>query len=386
MRYILRVLLNEYKAIFTDAGVVLIFLAGLTIYTMMYPLPYSTEVLREVGVVPVDQDHSSLSRKLMRWADATEEVRLAAPANDLAEAQRRVLNAEASGIFLIQKGFETDILRGKQAVVSVYADACYFLIYRQIVTGLYKATATMSAGVEVRRYTAAGLGEEEAKRARDPLPIVMRALFNPAGGYATYVVPAVLILIMQQTLLIGIGMLGGTRNEAFMKSPPPPGKRESYLATLIGRGFAYFSIYLFYPLYYVYVIFWLYNLPHTASAAQLVLFMVPFVLAITYLGLSLNALFKSRELSIPVLISTSVPALFLIGFAWPYEAMPRWLINIGMLLPSTTGCAGFIRLNEMGAAFHDVLPEWFTLWGLCGFYFVIAWLTMHRRHPESAQG
>lgn len=380
MRYILRVIYEEYRAILKDAGVMLIFIAGLAIYTGFYPLPYSPEVLKEIPVVPVDQDHTALSRKLMRWLDATEEVHILEPSGDIGEATDRVLSGEARGTFVIPKGFEHDILRGKQAVVSIYADACYFLMYRQIATGAMKATATLSAGVEIRRYTAAGLGEKQAKKARDPLPVVSRALFNPSGGYATYVVPAVLILIMQQTLLIGIGMLGGTRNEDFTPPPPPPpGCSESPLAVLLGRGFVYFSIYMLYPLFYIFVIFRVYHLPSYGDIGSVMIFLMPYVLAVTYLGLTLNAVLRSRELSIPALMFTSTPAVFLMGFAWPFESLPTWLRNVAMLLPCTSACAGFVRLNQMGATLYDVTHEWFVLWALAGFYLMLAWLTTDRR-------
>jgi ABC-2 type transport system permease protein len=288
---------------------------------------------------------------------------------------------EASGVFVIPEGFERAVLRSEHATVSVYADASYFLIYRQIMTGAYKAAATLSAGVEVRRLMAGGMGEKQAKRARDPAPVSSRALFNPAGGYATYVVPGVLILILQQTLLIGIGMLGGTRNEEFVKAPPPPpGEKESLLAILLGQGFVYFSLYIFYPVFYLCVVFQLYGLPHIGNPITALLFLVPFVLAVTYLGLTLNTLLHSRELSIPTMLFTSMPAVLLVGFAWPAEAIPPWLRNLSLLLPSTTGAAGFLRINQMGASLHEVRFEWFTLWGICALYFTLAWLTARHRH------
>lgn len=382
MRYLLRSLRDEYRAIFSDKGVVLIFIAGLTIYTGFYPLPYSNEVLKELPVVPVDLDDSALSRKLMRWAEATEEVRLAHETRDLAEAKQHVLNGTASGIFVIPEGFERDILRGERATVAAYGDACYFLVYRQVITGLYKAAATLSAGIEIRRMTARGLGEEHAYAARDPVPLDSRPLFNPASGYATYVVPGVLLLILQQTLLIGIGMLGGTRNEAFREAPPPPkGARDSYTALLIGRGFAYFSLYILYPLFYLFVIFRIYDLPIRGELDTVMLFLVPYVLAIVYLGLALSALFRIREHSIPALICTSMPAVFLVGFAWPADAIPLWLRQLSLLLPSTTGVAGFLRLNQMGASLREVRFEWLWLWFLCALYFALAWLALHRRTP-----
>ena len=377
MKTLLRVMMIEYRAIFSDSGVLLIFVAGLVLYSMFYPLPYSTEVVKDLPVIAVDQDNTPTSRKLMHWVEATEEIRFVRPTGDLGEAQQRVLGGEAEGIFVIPKEFERDILRGKQAVVSVYADACYFIIYRQIVTGVYKATATLSAGVEIRRFTAAGLGEKDAMHARDPLPVDTRALFNPAGGYGTYVVPGVLILILQQTLLIGIGMLGGSRNEA-RKKPDSAYHviHASTFTTLLGRGLAYFSIYVFYPLFYVFVVFRIYHLPSQGNLGVIMLFIIPFVLAVTFLGLVITTFLHSRELSIPALLFTSMPAVFLIGFAWPSEAIPGWLRFFGQLLPSTAGCAGFLRINQMGASLYEVRYEWIMLWVLSALYFGIGWLIM----------
>lgn len=385
MRYLLRILMDEYRAIFSDSGVLLIFVAGLTIYSMIYPVPYSPEVLKDVAVVPVDQDHSSLSRKLLRFIDATEEVALTEPAADPAEGQARILDNGPLGMVVIPEDFERTILRGEQAFISVFADAGNFLIFRQVATGALKAAGTLSAGVEIRRMTATGLGEKHAMAARDPIPLVSRPLFNPAGGYATYVVPAVLIIILQQTLLIGIGMLGGTRNEGSLVTFTPDGRRQSALAVLLARGFAYFSIYFFYPAYYVLVIFRIYAIPSEASVSTILLFLTPFVLAVTFLGLTLTTVFKTRELSIPALISTSLPAVFLVGFAWPRESIPQWLNNVALLLPSTSGCAGFVRLNQMGASMQEVAFEWATLWLLAGFYFILAWLVSlpgHANVPE----
>lgn len=381
MRQFWQAVKEEYTDIFTDSGVMLIFLAGLAVYTMIYPIPYSREVLKELPVISIDQDHSALSRKLLRFIDATEDVRITEALDSLDSARHKILNAEAYGVVLIPRGFEQDVLRGRQAMISLHADACYFLIYRQIFTGVYKATATLSAGIEVRRLSAAGLGEKHALRARDPLAMDGRPLFNPAGGYATYVVPPVLILIMQQTLLIGIGMLGGTRGEENAKLPRS-GRRVSILALLLGRGLVYFSIYILYPVFYLSMVYHSYALPRQAGVFAVLIFLTPYVLAVIYLGMALNTLFSSRELSIPVLIFTSMPMVFLIGFAWPLEAIPLWLRNVAQLIPSTPGCAGFIRLNQMGASLQEVRFEWFCLWGLCALYFALAWLSYYRRYQK----
>ncbi len=377
MRYIWYIFKEELNSIFGDPGVLLIFLAGLSVYALVYPLPYSPEVLKEVRVGVIDKDNTSLSRKLIRWIDVSEEVKVAYRVSDYAEAKRLLEQNEIYGIVVVPRGFEKNVLTRRRAVVQLFADATYFLIYRQIFTGVYKACATMSAGVEIRRMTAEGFVEEVAMRRWSPVPVDVRPLFNPAGGYATYVVPAVLILILQQTLLIGIGMLSGTRQERREPLPVPEGgKRPAVTAIILGRGMAYFSIYITFPIFYLFVVYRVYQINAVGNLAEIIVFLMPYVSSIILLGFTLCAIFVSRELSIPALMFTSLPAVLLIGFAWPLEAIPNWLRICSLLLPSTSGSAGFVRLNHMGASLYEVRWEWFTLWVLNVFYFGTAWISL----------
>ncbi len=381
MKYFWQILKEEYISIFSDPGILLILIAGLTVYAMVYPLPYSREVLKEINVVAMDKDNTSLSRKLLRWIDATEEVIIRYRVSDFEEAKNYVISGKAHAIIVIPNDFERKVLTRQQSVVQLFADASYFLIYRQVFTGVYKATATLSAGVEIRRMTAEGLTEPYARTKWNILNTDVRALFNPAGGYATYVVPGVLMLILQQTLLIGIGISTGTRQEQYEPLPVSQKTNKPIIFCIIlARGFAYFSIYIFFPLFYISVIYRIYNLPQSGSLLELTLFLIPYVSSIILLGFSLCTLFVSRESSIPALIFTSMPAVLLVGFAWPLETLPQWLRIVSLLFPSTSGSAGFVRMNQMGASFYEVRWEWFTLWGLNLLYFTTAWLSFRLYH------
>ncbi len=372
---------EEYTSIFSDPGILLIVLAGLAVYTMVYPLPYAHEVLKELEVVAVDKDNTSLSRKLLRWIDATEEVNLCYRVADFEEAKHYLTSGKAHAIVVIPKDFERKVLTRQQAIVQLFADASYFLIYRQVFTGVYKATATLSAGIEIRRMTAEGFTEPYARIKWNILNTDVRPLFNPAGGYATYVVPGVLILILQQTLLIGIGMLTGTRQEQYEPLPVSEKTNKPVISTIIfARGLAFFSIYILFPLFYLCVVYRVYNLPQTGNLLELMIFLIPYVTSIILLGFSLCTLFVSRELSIPALIFTSMPAVLLIGFAWPLETIPKWLRILSLLFPSTSGSAGFVRMNHMGASLYEVRWEWFTLLALNFFYYTTAWLSFRLYH------
>lgn len=383
MNRFFRSMLREYRAVLGDPAVRLIFVAGMVIYTMFYPVPYLREVLREVDIIPVDQDLTPLSRKLTRWVDAAEETRLTEPARDLEEARRRMLNGEARGVLVIPAGFERDILRGEQAVVQVYGDASYFLVYRQIYSGVYRAAATLSAGIEIRRLTASGLPEKEAYKAREPFGVIGRPLYNPFGGYSVYVVPAVLMLIIQQTMLLGIGLLGGTRNELRGEKAAEEVRRSGPLAVLTARTAALVSLYMLYPVFYLAVVYTFYGLPREGNPITVLVFLLPYVISIALFGQMLTAFFTERETALPVLLFTSVPAVFLMRFAWPPEVLPGWIRAVSLLLPSSTGGVGFVRVNQMGASLFEVRREWLILWALCGLYLVLAWLVLFVRKPAA---
>jgi ABC-2 type transport system permease protein len=371
-----RALVGEFRRILRDPGAALILVGAPLIYALFYPIPYRAQVLKHVPIAVVDQDQSDLSRKLTRMVDAHELTRVAEADDSLADAEHAVRAGRAGGVLVIPAQFERRVRRGDQAQVVAYADASYFLIYRQVLTGVLEATGTLSAGIEIRRLQAAGMPIEGAMKARNPLPLVMRPLFNPTEGYAGYVVPAVLVLILQQTLLVGIGVVAGTERER-RAAAGRLGVGQAAPAVL-GRAAAYLSLYLVHALVYVGIVFRLLGFPQQASAWTIFLFAVPFLLSVVFLGLAVRALFRTREMALQVLLFTSLPALFLAGFAWPIEAIPRSLVVFARALPSTVGISGFLRLTQMGASLPDVREEWLLLWSLCGVYFLFAWVAEWR--------
>jgi ABC-2 type transport system permease protein len=379
MRELIRVWREEYRNIFTDKGVLMIFFGAIFFYSIFYPLPYAKEVLKDAPLAVVDLDHSSLSRQLTRMVDAHESTRVAAQAASQREAEQLFFARKVHGILIIPHDFERTILRKEQSSVAVYSDASYFLLYQQVMTGVTVATGTLSAGIEIKRMQAGGFSEAHAKQLRDPLQLVAVALFNPSGGYASYVVPAVLVMILQQTLLIGIGMLGGTAREGRGRPVPPHPAAGTVIAHVLGKSAAYFSIYLFNAAYYFVVLPRLYNFPQRIDPLDLALFVLPFLLAVIFLGLALATLFRHREASMLALMFTSLPALFLAGFSWPKESIPVWLRGLSYLLPSTAGTDGLLRINQMGASLQDVRFDVIVLWGLATLYFILACLLTKTR-------
>lgn len=380
MKALLQAWAQEYRNIFSDFGVLLIFFGAILFYPLFYPIPYSNEVLKENPVAAVDLDHSDLSRKVIRMLDANQFICIASRPDSLVEAQKKLFERKVDGIVVIPQGFQRKIFRGEQGVIVTYADAGYFLIYRQIVTGISQIVGTLSMGIQVSRLTATGLLPEQAMAAATPLKLISYPLFNRPGGYSSYIVPPVLILILQQTLLIGIGMLGGTAREYHASHYLSVGweKKSGLISTILGKAGAYFSLYILHSVFFFTIIFRLHQYPQRGDLLVLLWFIVPYLLSVIFLGMALASLFRIREVAMAVLVFTSIPILFLSGFAWPAGSIPGSLTFFAHFIPSTAGIDGFLKLYLMGATMRDTMADWCVLWGLVIFYFTLAYLAWAR--------
>jgi ABC-2 type transport system permease protein len=369
---------EEFKHIFSDPGVMLIFIGAILAYPILTGYIYSNELLREVPAAIVDQCQSSESRQLIRMVDATESLSITAHCTSLEEAKVLFEKGKVNAILMIPESFSRDVLSGKQTTISAYCDGAYFLTYKQAFKGFSYATGTFSAGIELKKMAAKGVSQHEALNQRDPIPVKSFGLFNSSEGYATFIMAPFSILVLQQTLLIGIGLIGGThREKGTLQNLLPQGiKPGMTLPVIFGKAACYLTIYLFNTIYVMGVIYKLFRFPHHATPLDLGLFMLPLLLAIIFLGLTFATFYRNREHVMLLLIFTSIPFLFFSGISWPYEALPTWLKVIANLIPSTPGIRGFLKLNQMGAPLSAVTTELLHLLGLVAVYFITAVIGM----------
>ncbi len=375
---IVEIWLNEYRIIFKDAGVITLFFIAVAIYPVLYLLAYNKELAKEIPIVVVDENNSELSRKLITMLDATDEVKVISQEPNFDYAKKLFDESKVYGVVDIPDDFDKKIYQFQTATIEVYADASYLVIYKQIMTAANYSIGTLGAGIEIQRMISKKKQFEKAFVDRDPLPLETYALYNPRGGYATYAMPAVLLLILQQTLLLGLGLLGGTSKEKGDKHflAPLGVKPGLAISTVIGKSLAYYTLYFLNALYVFVIIFRIFSLPMRANYFDLFVFLTPFIFAVIFFGMSIASFFKKREHALMILLFTSIPFIFLSGFSWPIEAMPHWQVYLSQLIPSTPAIKGFLAMSQRGAPFSDVFGHWLHLWALLIVYLGTASLLM----------
>ncbi|MBX5164231.1 MULTISPECIES: ABC transporter permease [unclassified Rhizobium] len=343
-----------------------VLILAVCIYAALYPQPYRNEALRDVPIALVDLDGTDSSRQFARRIDASADVAIGAELPDEPSAEREVFARQLYGILVIPKYFERDLLHGRQSPVALYADASYFLIYSRIAGGVSAVAKTFGVEVETARLIAAHVDPAIAAAASDPMPLTTVPLFNPQGGYATYLLPAAFVLILQQTLLIGVGLLGTLRDEGPASSP------AGALATVLGKLLAYLILQTAVLPFYLIVLPYLYDIPRLGNPLVIFVFSLPFVVSVSALGMVVAALFRSPLTVQLVFAAIGIPFLFLAGFSWPTEAMPKALHYLALLVPSSSAINGIVSVSQLGASLSDVRTPFLTLWALALFYGCLA--------------
>ena len=418
---------NTLRDIFTDGGLIIFLLVVPVIYPIIYAFIYNEEVVRDVPVVVVDGDHSRLSRDFVRRLDASPDVEVVAQANSLVEAQSLVRHRKAYGVVSLPSQMNRDLQRGTPVRVQVYCDMSGMLYYKAVLATTTDVALQTNARIKVSRIPGATQRQEQITTA--PLTYEHVALYNPQSGFASFLLPAVLVLILQQTLILGVGMEAGTRRErmerthgfpatddlsldaaALLKAsdeahqeevkrqreaaesavargevsevkirwfhPNHPRRRDApwrALSSLLGRSTAYLAIYIPVAAFVLGVVPRLFHFPQLVELSGLALFILPYLLAAVMFAITLSALAHQRESIILIIVFTSVPMLFLSGVSWPASAIPWYWKTLGAFIPSTPAINGFVRLSSMGASLPEVVREWHHLWWLAGGYTLTAW-------------
>ena len=370
----------ECQAIFTNSALLLTVFGGVVMYSYLYPLPYSQQLPREQAIVVVNLDNTATSRELERMVDATPQVEILQHAYSLKDAQHSLNQGDVHGILVIPKNFSRDLLLGKSPTLAYAGDAAYFLIYGTVVEGLASAGGTLSAKAKVSRMVMSGENLVLASNQYAPVKLSMQPVFNPSNGYVNYVVPAVFVLILHQTLLIAAGLVGGEQNESRRAGMAGYWQRSATIDRWSARLVILVLTYIPLALYYFGFSFQFYGISRLASMGNILAMLIPFLAAVIGLGMVMGELIPRRELATLIVVLSSLPLVFCAGFIWPTSELPLGLQYLAKFFPSTPAINGFLRLNQMGASFQQVLPYWGLLWAQAVTYGGLALWLMARKN------
>ncbi|MDE6173463.1 MAG: ABC transporter permease, partial [Bacteroides sp.] len=246
--------MQEFRTTFRDQGVLIFFVLVPLMYPLIYAFIYTNETIREVPAVVVDYSHSALSHEYLRKVDASPEVKIVSYCADMEEAKLMLKERLAYGIIYVPADFSDNIAQGKQTQVSLFCDMSGLLYYKALLNANTSVSLDMNADIKIQR--AGNSTHRQDEITTYPIRYEDVALFNPTNGFAAFLIPAVLILIIQQTLLLGIGLSAGTAREhnRFRDLVPINRHYNGTLRIVLGKGLSYFMVYALVSVYVLCVI------------------------------------------------------------------------------------------------------------------------------------
>lgn len=364
---------QELKAIFRDPGVRIFFLIVPLFYPLLYALIYNKEVVTDAPLVVVDENQSAISREYIRKVDATPETSVVAIVHTQSEAKNIIDRGEAYGCLIIPKDFSKKIARSEQTTITLISDLASIFYYKSFMLSSNEVALEMGKDIRAKRETK--YSREETAIDVRPVQNNFIALYNPNSGYATFLLPSILIILLQQTMLLGVCMLVGTARERKKQayiSPHVAYRRGLPLRVVIGRSLAYVSIYLVSSIWTLVVVPYFFRLPMLADPWELFSFLLPYILSITFFAQSVAVFVRGREDTMIYLVFTSVIFMFLLGVVWPKQALPPFWRMLSQLLPCTPAAEGYIKLMSFGANLQEVASHYKLLWVQSFVYLLVA--------------
>ena len=368
---------GEWRRVLAIRGAFMLLVVGPLVYALYYPQPYLNQILRKIPIAVVDNDLSELSRNIVQTLDASGAVRVAVQAATVAEGRKALDRGDAFAVVEIPPGTERDVLKGTTVHVPIFADATYLFIFRSMASGIAVAIDTLSSELAARGARTDGSLVKAALASASPAEILLQPIFNPVGGYASYIVPAAFVLILQQMLLIGASML------TVVALPQITG---GAFASVLGRGIAHLTIYLPALALYFIVLPRFYGFSTLGHPVQLFALASLFTLATSFMGQAAGAWFKQPETPTLIFLGTSLPQLFVTGFSWPREAIPTPVPAAGYIFPSDFAIDGIVRIGQLGASLGEVVHDWRGLWCLTIVYFALAVISAALMKRRRAHG
>ena len=379
------IILREWRAISTNAAILLVLIGGIFAYGLLYNLMYAPNLVRETPVAVVDNSHSTLSREYIRLLNATPQASVYALTPNFLEAKEWLKQSKVDGILYLPADFDARVGRGEQSVFSVYAATDAFLDFKNLQEA---SSRVMLAVNDAHRAEGAVFLPPQgllAVSSSAPVSVSGTALYNYTEGYGSYLIPAVMIIILFQTLFMVIGMVTGEEAEKRrLPTTSPYGYSSSQeeenwdssvwckaLYNISGRTFVYVMLYLIFALFLLGLLPHIFSIPNIGNGRDIITMMIPFLIGTSFFGLAASRYFTDSEAPLLMIAFFSVGYIFLSGVSYPLELMPWYWQAAHYVVPVAPAVLAFVKLNSMGGDMADIRPEMITLWIQVVVYFLL---------------
>jgi len=356
MKEVLQILKREIRKVSKDSSLFLILLLAPILYAFMYGSIYLNKGEEKVRLALIDNDGTAISRTLTQQLNSTPMIEIV-PSSNISEAQEKMFQGEVQGYFYIQSGFEKNIFSQKQANVNLVLNASRFLPSSDLLSTATKVCLTVGAGVRKTYFNKQGMGEDEAMKMTNPINMDYRPLYNSSMTYGAFLLPGLLAIILQQTLLIGIAAAFTSEREEKKLLNLYQISKQSISKMIFGKSLLYFVVFMIFGFFFSVVNFSVFDVEIRGNYLDLAVISALFIATIIVFGMLIGSFFKTKLFAFQVLVFSSYPIFLITGYSMPYQALPKFVQILSDTLPTSPFLKTYISIVQSGGSLSDNLSS-----------------------------
>ncbi|RDU71037.1 ABC transporter permease [Helicobacter aurati] len=364
---------QEIQAICGNITVMFIVIVGSLLYAVLYPTPYYKDIVLKQKIAVIDFDNTTLSKDFIFAVNAHPNIEVSYNLYSLKQAQELLEKHLIYGILSIPRGFQANANKGVPTKLLYRANASYFLVYGAIIEGLNDVGNAFSSQIKHKMH----LVQKQIDIAKDSTLVHFTSipLFNYSMGYINYALAAILVFILHQTLIAGSMVITATQNRLHKQGIKAYFNTCSVYHLFLARILVFTVIYSLLFLLYFGLFFKLYGIHIHAHIVDFWCFSVIFIVCCASFGIFLGSFISNVALPTQIILLSSLPLVFMMGFIYPIHLLPSFLQTFVHFIPAYHGINGLIKLNQMSASMRGVMPHFYAL---SGIFICCTWAALYR--------
>jgi len=315
----------------------------------------------------VTTSHDHYTRAMVTAMELTGYYRFNHVVNSAEEAENLIESGDVSFVVTIPSDFARRVDRGDRPQILIEADATD----PSVASGAISTIGTVAATALLRELGQQAVSDREAA---DKVEVVIHRRYNPEGITQYNIVPGLLGVILQLTMVMMTAMAltreieRGTM-ENLLAMPATP------LEVMLGKVLPYLGVGAVQVVVVIVSAKALFSVPFFGSVILLMACILLYVLGLVLLGYSISTVSRSQMQAMQLTFFFFLPSLLLSGFMFPYRGMPDWAQVLGEVFPLTHFLRIIRAVMLKGADYPVIAAE---VWALVAFAVAFAALALFR--------
>ena len=328
-----------------------------------FALLFGQGAIRNIPIAVLDQDNTTLSRKVVQMIDETPTALVAYGIQDMTEGERLMREGKIMAIVLVPPFFEKSILSNTQTHLENYVSGTNITVNGLLSKDIQTAVTTFSAGIQLQLLMKQGLTETQAMAQLMPVRFDKHVLFNPHINYGYYLAPSFMpMMLMIFVVMTTIFAIGTELKNATARDWLQTGG-DSIWAALIGKVLPITAVMFLISLVMLVINFKVVGTPLNGSLAVILVGTLLFILSYQSISVLIVSLLANLRLSLSIGGGYSVLAFTFSGLTFPIMAMWEPMQWVSCIFPFTFYTDLFVDQMLRGTPWVYSLPDlcWMSL-------------------------